>query len=119
MKAQATDLEKIFAKHICDKGQVSKLWKHFFFKDCVYLYLDRKEGRERERERNINVWLHLMNPTGGKLAQNSGMCPDWESNRQPFGLQASAQSTEPHQPVLYFIVSITSGQSLNVTEGAK
>ena len=27
------------------------------------------------------------------------MCPDWESNRRPSGLQASAQSTEPHQPV--------------------
>ena len=23
--------------------------------------------------------------------------PDWESNWQPFGSQASAQSTEPHQ----------------------
>ena len=26
------------------------------------------------------------------------MCPDWESNWQPFGLQASAQPTELHQP---------------------
>ena len=23
----------------------------------------------------------------GDLARNPGMCPDWESNRQPFGLQ--------------------------------
>ena len=38
-------------------------------------------------------------PTGG-LAHNLGMCPDWESNQQPFGLQASTQSTEPHQPGL-------------------
>ena len=36
-------------------------------------------------------------PTGG-LTHNPGMCPDWESNQQPFGLQSSAQSTEPHQP---------------------
>ena len=28
------------------------------------------------------------------------MCPDWESNQQPFGLQAGAQPTEPHQPGL-------------------
>ena len=37
-------------------------------------------------------------PSTGDLAQNPDMCPDWESNQQPFGSQASAQSTEPHQP---------------------
>ena len=36
------------------------------------------------------------------LAQNSGMCPDWDSNQQPFGLQAGTQSTEPHQPGLWY-----------------
>ena len=34
------------------------------------------------------------------LACNPGMYPDWESNQRPFGLQAGAQSTEPHQPGL-------------------
>ena len=29
---------------------------------------------------------------------NPGTYPDWESNQQPFGLQAGTQSTEPHQP---------------------
>ena len=37
-------------------------------------------------------------PPTGDLVHNPGMCPDWESNQQPFGLQAGAQSTEPHQP---------------------
>ena len=32
------------------------------------------------------------------LAGNPGVCPDWELNWRPFGLQGSAQSTEPHQP---------------------
>ena len=32
----------------------------FFKKDFTYLFLDRGEGREKERERNINVWLPLM-----------------------------------------------------------
>ena len=41
-------------------------------------------------------------PSTGDLALNPGMCPDWESNQQPFGSQASAQSTEPHQPGLIF-----------------
>ena len=31
------------------------------------------------------------------LAHNPGMCPDWESNQQPFASQAPAQSTEVHQ----------------------
>ena len=36
----------------------------------------------------------------GDLACNPGMYPDWESNQQPFGSRAGAQSTEPHQPGL-------------------
>ena len=36
-----------------------------FFKDFIYLFLERGEGREKERERNINVWLPLMNPLLG------------------------------------------------------
>ena len=36
------------------------------------------------------------------LASNPGMCPDWESNWQPFGLQGRAQSSELQQPGLIF-----------------
>ena len=39
-------------------------------------------------------------PSTGDLAYNPGMCPDWELNQQLFGSQASAQTTEPHQPGL-------------------
>ena len=52
-------------------------------------------------DRNINVWLPLAHPPTGDLACNPGMCPDWESNWRPFGSQAGAQSTEPHQPGPY------------------
>ena len=58
----------------------------FFFKDFIYLFLERGERREKERERNINVWLPHGPPTGD-LAHNPGMCPDWELNQSPFGLQ--------------------------------
>ena len=34
--------------------------KFSFFKDFIYLFLDRGEGSEEERERNIRVWLPLM-----------------------------------------------------------
>ena len=36
------------------------------------------------------------------LARHPGMCPDWESNQQAFGSQASTQSTEPQQLGLNF-----------------
>ena len=45
-------------------------------------------------------------PPPGNLACNPGMCPDWESNQQPFGSQSSAQSPEPHQPGLTDILII-------------
>ena len=55
-----------------------------------------REG-EREREKHKCVVASHMLPTGD-LAHNPGMYPDWESNQLPCGSQASAQSTEPHQP---------------------
>ena len=40
---------------------------NFFFlkKDFIYLFLDRGEGKEKKRERNINVWLLLTCPLLG------------------------------------------------------
>ena len=49
-----------------------------FFKDFVYLFLERGELSEKERERNINV-CGCAPPTRD-LARNQGMCPDWELN---------------------------------------
>ena len=42
---------------------------------------------------------HYIPPSGDK-AHHSGKCPDRELHWQSFGLQASVQSTEPHQPGL-------------------
>ena len=47
------------------------LWerKMFLFacllKDFIYLFLERGEGKEKERERNISVWLPLAHPVLG------------------------------------------------------
>ena len=68
------------------------------------LFILRQRGREREREgerkggRETSMCGCLSRTPTGDLAPNPGMCPDWESNWQPFGLQAGYQSTEPHQP---------------------
>ena len=37
----------------------------FFLKIFIYLFLERGEGREKERERIINVWLPLARPLLG------------------------------------------------------
>ena len=52
-----------------------------FFKDFLSLFLERGEGREKERERNIDVpEKHTLvaspTPSTGELAHNPGMCPD-------------------------------------------
>ena len=73
--------------------------KQFLFKDFIYLFLERGDQREKEGEKHQCVVASHV-PLTGDLACHPGMCPDWESNQQPFGLQASAQSTEPHQPGL-------------------
>ena len=43
---------------------VSK-WKEHFLKIFINLFLERGEGREKERERNISVWLPLTYPLLG------------------------------------------------------
>ena len=65
------------------------------------IFLERGEGREKERERNISMQeIHLLvashAPPNGDLACNPGMCPDWESNQRPFGLQDDMQPTDSH-----------------------
>ena len=71
---------------------------YLFFKDFIYLFLER--GREGEREREKQYVVASRSPPTGNLACNPGMFPDRKSNQQPFGPQAGNQSTEPHQPGL-------------------
>ena len=50
---------------LCVHHPKSSLFHHSFFKDVIYLFLERREGREKERERNIHVWLPLLRPLLG------------------------------------------------------
>ena len=65
----------------------------------LFTFRERRREREREEEKHQCVIASLVPPTGD-LACSLGMYPDWESNQQHFGLQASAQSTDPHQSLL-------------------
>ena len=58
----------------------------FFFLDFIYLFLDRREGTEKDKKKSINVWLPLM-PLTESLAHNPGQCPDWESTLHPLVLR--------------------------------
>ena len=73
----------------------SHAWSFFFFFFKIYLFIFRQRGREGEKPQCL---VASRTPPTGDLAHNPGLCPDWESNQQPFGLQAIAQSIEPHQP---------------------
>ena len=100
-------LEFIFMRSWFTQGPQSKNFlchslslplKALFFKDFIHLLLERGEGSEKETERNINVWLHVVRPLLGTWPATQACALTGASNRQPLGSQASAQSTEPHQP---------------------
>ena len=69
----------------------------FFKKDFIYLFLEGGEGREKGRERNIDV--QEKHPSA---CPQLGTCPATQAralteiNLRPFRLQASARFTAPH-----------------------
>ena len=78
--------------------------EHIYIFLRFYLLIFRETGKEGEREGEKHQLIASLASPTGDLAHNPSMCPDWELNRQTFGLQAGAQSTEPHQtaPVSLF-----------------
>ena len=80
-------------------------YQNEFFKDFIYLFLEKGEGREKERVGNIDVRENHRSVASHisparDLAHNRSMCPDCKWNQRPFSLQDAIQSTEPHQSVL-------------------
>ena len=80
------------------------------FLDLIY-FTQKEEGREKERERNKDVYEKHQSfasyaPPTGDLACNPGMWPGGELNRRPFGSQAGTQPTEPHQRGLCVCVCV-------------
>ena len=83
------------------------------------LISEKGTGREKERERNIDVrekhWLvaFCKHPDQGQT-HNLGTCPDWESNLRPFGLQGDAPPIEPHQPGISPSIFTNCGNTHNI-----
>ena len=59
----------------------------FFFFKRLFIF-KRRKGREKERERNIDMVIASGTSPTGNLVCSLGMCPDQKSNQQPFGSQA-------------------------------
>ena len=47
------------------KKYVYQSFIYLFFKDFTYLFLERGVGKEKQRERNISVWLPVVCPLLG------------------------------------------------------
>ena len=75
------------------------MFSHYLFLDFIF-YLFLEGGSQKGRETVKGDQLPLPQPHSvpliGDLAGKPDMFPDWESNQQPFILQADVQSTEPH-----------------------
>ena len=74
----------------------------YAFKDfIIFFFLERGREGERGRKtmRETSVGCLWCAPYWGPGLQPR-LCPDWELNGQPFGLQATTQYTELHQPGL-------------------
>ena len=50
----------------------------------IYLFLERGEGREKEMERSMECVVASHLPPTGDPAHNPDLCPDWESNCDPW-----------------------------------
>ena len=75
-----------------------------FKKDFIGLFLERGEGRENERERNINVWLPLLHPQLGTQPAPQACALTGNQTSDPYAWQVGAQSTEPQQPGLFSFI---------------
>ena len=73
------------------------------FLKMLFIFREGKGGRKRGRETSMWRDASHTSPTGD--LDQKGTCPDLKWNQRPLGPQASTQSTEPHQPGLFFHVT--------------
>ena len=87
----------------------SKFPLNFFKKSSpedIFFIAFRERGRERTLMcKRSNNWLPPKCTWTGDWTCNLRMCPDQESNLQPFGYETMLQLTEPHWPGIFFFLS--------------
>ena len=66
-------------------------------------FLERGEGREKDREKNINVWLPLSHRLLGTWPATQACVLTGNPTGDPW-FAACTQFTEPHQPGLHLLV---------------
>ena len=62
----------------------------------IYLFLERGDGREKERGRNISLWLPLTHPQTGAWPTTQACALTGNRTKGPLDSQTSAQFIEPH-----------------------
>ena len=88
-------------------GQNRCLFLSFFFLKTylfIYLFIERGEGREKERERNIDVWLPLAHPSLGTwpTTQACSLTGDWTSDPLVLRLALNSLSHTSQQNRCFF-----------------
>ena len=87
----------------CMKIFLSFVWGFFGF---IYLFLERREGREKERERSISVWLLLMWPPLGTwpTTQACALTGNWTGNPLVCSLHSIHWATPARSFEIFLII---------------
>ena len=67
----------------------------FFFKDFIYLFLGKGEGRKKQRETNINVRLLLGCPLPGTLPATQACALTRNQTSNPLALRPTLNPLSP------------------------
>ena len=86
---------------MCSIWDYTELIIYLFSKDFIYLFLERGDSGEKERERNIDAREKQQSVASPKRPdwvpnRHPGRCTDCESIQWPFTFEPNTQPTEPH-----------------------
>ena len=117
-KKNLQSLKKIKAsfKYItitCKENEIEKIPFYLFFKDCIYLFLERGEGREKQRKRNISMSLPVVCPRLGPWPATQACALTENGTNDPFFCRPALNSLS-HTIQVSFQHGLALGLILNV-----